>query len=111
QRRGRRTLECEPVGELRDVPARRDAVEILAQCPVERARVGTGEHVEVPTAGELIRGVRQGLGMTRETAGRLSNALRDDAHFAEMSGEEREDPIRLAEVNGLEHDRLGTVRA
>jgi hypothetical protein len=55
--------------------------------------------------------MRQGLGMTRETARRLANALRDDAHFAEMAGEEREDAIRLAEVNGLEHDRLGTVRA
>ena len=55
--------------------------------------------------------MRERLGVTRKTARRLANALRDHAHLAEMTSEEREDAIGLAEVNGLEHDRLGTVRA
>ncbi len=86
-------------------------MQILAQRAIERARLRTGEHVEVSAARELIRRVCERLGMTRETARRLADPLRDNAHLAEVTSEEREDAIRLAEVNGLEHDRLGTVRA
>jgi len=106
----RSLLDSETVGELDDVPARGDATEILAELPIERERLGAGEHVEVPPARKLIGRVREWLSVASETARGLSDALRDDAHLSEMTGEQREDAVRLAEVDGLEHDGLGTIR-
>src|SRR5258708_1183006 len=101
-RRRRRPLDGEAVGELGDVPARGDPVQILAELAIERAGLGTGQHVEVATPGERIRRVRERLRVPRETARRLADALRDDPHFAEGTGEEREDAIdeEMGEVVG-----------
>ena len=50
------------------------------------------------------------LGMAREAARGLADPFCDDAHLSEVTGEQGEDAVRLTEVDGLEHDRLGTIR-
>jgi hypothetical protein len=55
--------------------------------------------------------VRERLRVPGKAARRTADALRDDADLPEVAREEREDAVGLAEVERLEDDRFGTVRA
>ena len=110
ERRRGRALDGEAVDELRAVPARGDATEVLAQRRVDRTRFRAGEHVELATARQLIGGVRERLGMASHPARRATDPLRDDVHLAEVAGEEDEDPVGLTEVDRAKDDGLSAIR-
>src|SRR5204862_310423 len=60
----------ETIDELGDVPARGDEGEIVAHVGVDGASFGSGQDVELTSAGELVGGVRQRLRVTGD-AGRV----------------------------------------
>src|SRR5713226_2794485 len=91
QGRGRGVLDGEAVGELGDVPARRDAHQIVTERRIDRARLRTGEDVELAATRELIGGVRQRLRVPGHTARRATYALRDDMKLADVAAEQHDD--------------------
>src|SRR5205814_798880 len=103
-RRDRSVLHGRAVRDLRYVPARGDAVEVLTEEAICRPRLRAGEHVEVASSRKLERRVRKRLGVTGEPARRPADAFRDHLDLAEMAREEREDAVRLTEVQRLEDD-------
>jgi geranylgeranyl diphosphate synthase type I len=48
--------------------------------------------------------------MTGHPARRATDPLRDDVDLSEVAGEEHEDAVCLAEIDGPKDDRLGTIR-
>ena len=100
-----------PVRQLREVPGRRGALEAVAQAQPGVSDPDLRHDVEGSAAGERDRELRERLEAPAEAGRRPSDALRDRLELAELGGDQREDAVRLAQVESGQDDGIGDVAA
>src|SRR5207245_7030247 len=87
------------------------AVEVFADGAEVVDGLGLRDDVELASLVEQQRHVHRGLEPGTEAALRLAHTFGDGAHLAAALGDERDDPIGLAEPDRAQHDALVAVEA
>ena len=111
QRLGGVALLERPVGELGEVPGRRRRFERVAQVEPGVSDPDLGHDVERPAAGQADVELRERLEAAAEPRRRAADALGDGLQLAPGRGDQRQDPVGLAEVEPREDDGVGRVAA
>ena len=111
ERLGRVALLERPVGQLGEVPRRRRRFERIAQVEPGVTHADLGHHVEGPAARQGHGQLGERLEAAAEPRGRPADPLGDRLELADGRGDEGQDPVRLAEIEAGEDDRLGRVAA
>ena len=100
-----------PVRQLGEVPGGRGALEAVAQAQPGVADADLGHDVEGAAAGEHDVQLRERLEAAAEARRRPPDALGDRLELAVLGGDQRQDAVRLAEVEPRQDDGIGDVAA
>ena len=99
------------VRELGEVPGRRGRFERVAQVEPGVLDADLGDDVEGPAARERHGQLGERLEAAAEARGRPADALGDRLELADPRRDERQDAVRLAEVEARQDDGIGRVAA
>ena len=99
------------IGQLGEVPGGGRRFERIAQVQPGVTDAHLGDDVEGPPASQGDRQLGERLQAAAEARGRPADPLGDRLELAAGRGDQRQDPVRLAEIEAREDDRLGRVAA
>ena len=99
------------VGQLGEVPGGGRGLERIAELQPGVPDAHLRDHVERPPSGERHGQLGERLEAPADPRRRPADPLGDHPELAGGRGDERQDPVRLAQIEAREDDRLGRVAA
>ena len=100
-----------PIDELRAIPRRGRHLEPVPEAEPDVPHGDLRDHVEGPPPGHLEAQLGEGLEGAADPARGSPDALGDRLDLAQLGRQEREDAVRLAEVEAGQDDGVGDVEA